>query len=215
VRRCHTVALFVSAAALFAVASVRAESIDRIAATVGRQVITESQVNEEIRVTAFLDAKAADWSEASRTRTTNRLVDQTLIHRELEATHFPEAPADEGAHLLEQLKTATPDFAASLTASHLSEAILIQHLQWHVTFLRFVEYRFRPGIQISEADLHDFYETQSREWRQQGKTVPSFEDARQDLERLLSSRYVDQALDRWLGDQRTQTQIVFKRGAKP
>jgi hypothetical protein len=196
--------------------SARGELIDRIAATVGRQVITDSQIAEEIAVAAFLDAKPPDWSERNRDQTANRLIDQTLIRREIEATRFPQATAAEGAHLLDQLRAATPgDFQAALKSAHLTEAILAQHFEWQVTFLRFVEYRFRPGIQIPEGDLRDFYEKQVAVWRQQNKPIPSLEDSRPDLERLLGSRYVDQALDRWLGDQRTQTQIVFKRSAKP
>ena len=210
----HTTFLvFVSAAALFPAAA-GAEIVDRIAVTVGRQVITESAVVEEIRVTAFLAATAPDWSDANRTRTANRLVDQLLIKRELDATRFPPVPDDDTNKVFDQLKAATPDFSHTLGAAHLTEIILKEHLQWQVTFLRFVDYRFRPGIQITESDLRDFYETQAVEWRQQNKTVPTFEKARQDLERLLSSKYVDQALDRWLGDQRTQTQIVLKRSMK-
>ena len=199
------------------VALLRAEIIDRLAAAVGKQVITESQVTEEIRVTAFLDGTPADWSEANRTRTLNRLVDQTLIRREIDATRFQEAPIEEGLKLLVQLKEAMKDFDTSLAANHLPESVVAKHLQWQVTFLRFVDYRFKPGVEVTEADLKDFYATQSEEWKKQNKPVPQFEDVRDDLERLLTSKYVDQALDRWLGDQRTQTSIVFKtrKAAKP
>lgn len=192
-------------------AVVRAEVIDRIAAAVGKQVITQSQVTEEIRVTAFLDGKPADWSDENRTRTVNRLVDQTLIRREIDATRFAQAPPQEGLKLLEQLKAAMKDFEASISANRLSEAVVATHLQWQVTFLRFVDYRFKPSVEVTEPDLKDFYATQSAEWKKQGKPVPAFGDVRADLERLLTSKYVDQALDRWLGDQRTQTSIVFKK----
>ena len=53
------------------------------------------------------------------------------------------------------------------------------------------------------------------EWKKQDKPVPPLEDVRGDLERLLTARFVDQALDRWLGDQRTQTSIVFKTRKAP
>ena len=191
-------------------ALLRAEVIDRIAATVGKQVITESQVTEEIRVTAFLDQKPADWSPANRARAVNRLVDQTLIRREIEATRFQEPPAQEGAKLLSQLKAAMKDFDLDLAANRLSEAVVAKHLQWQVTFLRFVDYRFKPSVEVTDADLKDFYKTEAEEWKKQGKPVPPLDDVRADLERLLTSRYVDHALDRWLGDQRTQTSIVFK-----
>jgi hypothetical protein len=188
----------------------RAEVIDRIAATVGRQVITDSQVLEEIRVTAFLDGKPADWSAENRTRTVNRLVDQTLIRHEIDATRFVEAPLEEGTKLLDQLKSAMKDFDSSLSANHVSEAIVAKHLQWQVTLLRFVDYRFKPSVEVTEADLKDFFAAQVKEWQSRKKTIPEFDDVRDDLERLLTSKYVDQALDRWLGDQRTQTSIVFK-----
>ena len=196
-------------------ALVRGEIIDRIAAAVGKQVITESQVMEEIRVTAFLDDKPADWSDANRTRTLNRLVDQALIRREIDATRFQEAPAAEGAQLFVQLKEARKGVDAALSANHLPEALVAKHLQWQVTFLRFVDYRFKPSVEVSEADVKDFYASQSEEWKKQNKPVPQFDEVRADLERLLTAKYVDQALDRWLGDQRTQTSILFKTRKGP
>ena len=191
-------------------ALLRAEVIDRIAAAVGKQVITESQVTEEIRVTAFLDGKPADWTEANRTRTLNRLIDQTLIRHEIDATRFQEAPPEEGTKLLAELKSAMKDFDSALAENRLSEALVAKHLQWQVTFLRFVDYRFKPSVEVTEADLKEFYDKQVEEWKKEGKPVPPLEEVRADLERLLTSRFVDQALDRWLGDQRTQTSIVFK-----
>ena len=197
-------------------AAARSEIIDRIAASVGKQVLTESQVTEEIRVTALLDVKPADWSAENRTRTLSRLVDQMLIRREIEATRFQEAPLEEGLKLLEQLKTAMKDFPAALAANHLTEPVVARHLQYQVTFLRFVDYRFKPSIEVTEADLKDFYASQAEEWKKQGKAVPPLDEVRDDLELLLTSKYVDQALDRWLGDQRTQTSIIFKKvAAKP
>jgi hypothetical protein len=201
----------VAGAMLFApIALVRAQVIDRIAAAVGKQVIAESQVIEEIRVTAFLDGKPADWSDANHATTLNRLVDQTLIRHEIDATRFQESPAEEGAALLVHLKAGMKDFDASLAANHLTEAVVAKHLQWQVTFLRFVEYRFKPSIEVTDTDLKDFYSKQVEEWKKQDKPVPAFDEVRDDLERLLSSKFVDQALDRWLGDQRTQTPILFK-----
>ncbi len=195
----------------FALASTpHAEIIDRIAATVGKQVITESQVKEEIRVTAVLDGRPADWSETNRTRTLNRLIDQTLIRREIDATRFQQASVAEGQKLLVDLKTQMRDFDSTLAVNRVPETVVARHLQWQVTFLRFVEYRFKPSVEVTEADLKEFYATQVAEWKKSDKPVPSFEDARVDLEHLLMSKYVDQALDRWLGDQRTQTSIVFK-----
>ena len=140
---------------LLAVVTAQAELIDRIAATVGRQVITESQIDEEILVTAFLDGKLPDWSEQNRTRTANRLVDQVLVRREIEATRFPQAPAEEGAHLLAQLKAATAsDFAASLKAAHLTESLLSQHFRGEVEAVAVQE-------EVDRADVNETTDGQS------------------------------------------------------
>src|SRR5947209_12722763 len=60
------------------------EIIDRVAASIGRQVITEADVTDEIRVQSFIDEKAPDFSVENKRKALDRLVDQTLIRRELE-----------------------------------------------------------------------------------------------------------------------------------
>lgn len=191
------------------------EVIDRISVTVGKQVITESQVSEEIRCTAFLNGKPPDWSADNRAKTLNRLVDQTLIRREIETTRFPVASPDETAKMLAELKPTIRDFGKSLAAAELTEAIVAKHLEWQLTFLRFVEYRFKPSLEITETELTDFYQSQSKEWKAEGKPVPPFEEVRTTLEKALYDKLVDQAIDQWLGDQRIQIPIVYKHAKQP
>src|SRR5436309_13062632 len=72
----------------------RAEIIDRVAVVVGNRVITESEILREIRLTAFLNGAALDFSAASRRRTAERLVEQRLIRNEIESSRFPEPAPD-------------------------------------------------------------------------------------------------------------------------
>lgn len=193
---------------------VHAETIDRIAVSVGKQVITETQIALEMRVAAFLDGVPFDSSPANRTKTTGRLIDQTLIRREMEFTRFKEASPDEGLKLLPQVKSrfqSEAQYVEALREAGVAEQDVVAHLNWQITLLRFIQYRFQPGIQVSDTDLRDFYDEQAEKWRSEGKPVLEFESVRKELEPALVSRYVDQALDRWLGEQRTQTQIVFKK----
>ena len=50
----------VSAGALLAVCVAQGETLDRLAVTVGRHVITESDVLLDLRVAAFLDGRTPD-----------------------------------------------------------------------------------------------------------------------------------------------------------
>src|ERR1700733_8079923 len=69
------------------VASIRAETLDRIAVSIGREVITESQVILDLRVAAFLDRKPVDLSGPAKRQAAERLVDQILILREAVDSH--------------------------------------------------------------------------------------------------------------------------------
>ena len=66
----------------------RAEIIDRIAVSVGNRVITESDLDREIRVTAFLNDQKPDFSPENKRRTAERLVDQRLMRTELDMSRY-------------------------------------------------------------------------------------------------------------------------------
>ena len=65
--------------------------LDRIAVTVGKQVITESDVIRDVRVAAFLDQKPVDLSGAEKRKAADRLVDQYLILQEAAFSRDPAA----------------------------------------------------------------------------------------------------------------------------
>src|SRR5271154_646275 len=67
---------------LTAMAASPAEIIDRIAVTVGKEVITESDVIRDLRISAMLDQKPVDLSGPEKRKAADRLVDQALILKE-------------------------------------------------------------------------------------------------------------------------------------
>src|SRR5438045_3757360 len=62
--------------------------IDRIAVTVGYKAITESRIEDEIRVTAFLNNEKPKLDAASKRAAADRLVERILLQREIEITGF-------------------------------------------------------------------------------------------------------------------------------
>ena len=65
--------------------------LDRIAVTVDKQVIAESDVIRFLRVAAFLDDKPLDLSPAARRHRGADLVDQTLMNMEASDSHIDAA----------------------------------------------------------------------------------------------------------------------------
>jgi hypothetical protein len=200
-------------------ASARAEIIDRIAVSVGSSVVTAADLDREIRVTAFLNRSKPDFSPAAKRATAERLVEQTLIRRELELTRFsmPEASAAL-PQFLEFRKTRFPsdeDFQRALKAAGLTEQDLKDELLWQDTLLAFVGVRFRPGVQVTEQDIRDYFEKTVRPAAQaahSGEPV-LLEDYRGKIEEKLTGDRADREMDQWLKETRKRTEIVFHEEA--
>ncbi|MGA2215859.1 MAG: hypothetical protein ABSH31_21485 [Bryobacteraceae bacterium] len=194
-----------------------AEIIDRIAITVGNQVITESQIGEEIRITAFLNRDKVDISAGAKKQAVNRLIEQALVKREMDLSHYPFPPAVDASAALEGIEATYPnqgDFAAALESYGISEADLSRRLLWQFTLLRFIEYRFRPGIQIAAGDVQTYYRQQVSGWERQGiNPIPTLEDSRDQIEEILTQKRIDQALDQWLADTRKQVPVSYHDAA--
>jgi hypothetical protein len=193
---------------------IQAEIIDRIAVSVGNQVITEDQIREEIRVTAFMNRDRVDFGAEQKKAAAERLIEQTLIKREMEFSHYPLPALNEADELEKEFAKRYKDedeFQQDMKRDGIREADLKRHLWWQVTTLRFIDYRFRPAIQVPDTELQEYYEQKKAEWIKKGvDPVPTFEQSRADIENVLTGQRVDQALDRWLGDTRTQVEILYR-----
>src|SRR5580700_7344524 len=148
-----------------------AEIIDRIAISVGNQVITEGQVEEEIRLTAFLNHEKPDLSAAERKKAAGRLIEQALIKRDMDLSRYPlPEPSEAEASLRDVKATYAPEslYRQELQEYGITEEALERRLLWQLTLLRFIDYRFRPAIQIPDADVKTYYEQELAKWKQQG-----------------------------------------------
>ena len=85
-----------------------ADIIDRIAISAGNQVITESQIDEEVRVTQFLNGEKLDLSAGERKKAAGRLVEQALVKREMEVSRYPLPPLSDADKQLQMLKAGYP-----------------------------------------------------------------------------------------------------------
>jgi len=189
------------------------EIIDRIAITVGNQVITESQIDEEIRLTAFLNHEHADLSLAAKQAAAARLIQQALVKREMDLSRYPAPEQSDAGELLDSIKmmySSDADFLKALEDAGVTVDELTRRLWWQLTLLRFIDYRFRPGIQIPPADVQAYYRQQVAEWQQKGTNpIPTLEESRDQIEEILTQKRIDQALDQWMSDTSNQVAINY------
>lgn len=198
-----------------AAATLQATVLDRIAVTVGKQVITESDIVRDLRVAAFLDHKPVDLSPEQKRKTADRLVDQLLILQEASFSHIPLPPKEEAAKLVEPIKAQYgKDYASSLHSYEITQDDLVEHLLAGLRAMRYTELRFRPEVQYSEDDLRDFYFSLTEKWKKNGESnIPTFDASRDELEKLMTEQRTSEALDRWLDAQRSETRIVYREQA--
>lgn len=204
------------AAALVAASSCAgAGIIDRIAVSVGNRVITTSDLDREMRVTALLNGAKPDFSAAARRATAERMVDQRLVRNELETSRYPAPKAAEVIPELERFRKKyfadDEDYRRTLAADGISEDDLKAELLWQRTLLLFIDVRFRPGVQVAAQEVQDYFDktvAPAARLAHPGQT-PSLEEYRGEIEDKLAGDKVDQEIERWLQQARKRTRIVF------
>ena len=166
-------------------------TVDRLALIVGKTVFTQSEVDNEARLSEIESGKPPDLSAAQRKEAAERLVDQQLLRNEMQVTGF-EAPASEADNLLRRFRqehfASIPLYHAALARYGVTEDELNQHLLWELTVIRFTDQRFRPLTASTDG--------QAANRAANGAQPP--EDT------------VDREMAAWLKQQRADTRIVFK-----
>ena len=195
------------------------EIIDRIAVSVGTSVITTSDVDQELRTTAFLNGVKPDFSTAAKHAAAERMVERTLVRRELELSRYPVPDPSAAIPRLEAFqKERYPTeaaFQAALTEDGLTAQTLQNEFYWQLTLLRFIEVRFRPAVQVSEADIQDYFEKKVKpvaEAAHPGDPA-ALEDYRAQIEETLTGQRADEELDNWLKETRRRTDITMHEDA--
>ena len=183
-----------------------AETLDRIAVSVGQEVITESQVVLDLRVAAFLDRKPVDLSSAAKRQAAERLVDQLLILREAVDSHVT-LPSVEATIGLVAPYAAESDYRTALEHYGISERDLGAHLLAGLRTSFFTDQRFRPDVLVSPEDIRSYYDKLPNS---PAAPLPSFEDSRDQIEKLLTEQRVIDALDQWLAMARTAANIRYR-----
>jgi peptidyl-prolyl cis-trans isomerase SurA len=200
---------------LFLVIAAQATIIDRIAVSVGNRVITTSDIEREIRVNSFLDGTQPDLTPAGRRATAEKMVEQALIRRELETSRYPLPGPAEIEPVLADFKAKNyPDAAqyqAALAQYGITEQEVKDELLWQRTLLRFIQIRFRPGVQVSDDDIQKYFDQNvapAARAAHPGQPVV-LEDYRAGIEEKLTGDRVDQEMNNWLEGARTRNEIVF------
>lgn len=197
--------------------SLTATVVDRIAVIVGDQVITETEIQQEIALAAFFNGEKPVYTPEEMRKAADRLVEQKLIRREMEMGHYPSATEEQKSQLLEQTAKKSgglPDLERQLAASGLTLADLEQNLAWQLSLIHFTDLRFRPAVQVTTQDIQDYFRSHILPRQKPGENL-RLADFRQQIFQKLSAERTDQQLDEWLKHAKTTTRIEYKKAVFP
>jgi hypothetical protein len=192
--------------AVAAAAPLAATIVDRVAIAAGNQVITDSEIDLRIRLTAFENGERPVFDAASRKAAADRLIDQKLVEHEMDVGHYPRtAGAGAGAPLAGYANPQALDDA--LARYSLTRQDLEQDLTRQADLLTFLSVRFRPAVDVSDRDVREYFDHNIKPKLKD--PAAGLEDFRAQIETEVANERADRDMEAWLKDQRRRTRIVY------
>ena len=196
--------LFVLICCLLHVGAARAEILDKVVAVVGKNVITASEVAQQLRLESFINQRPVDHSAPARALALQRLIDQSLISQEMLVTSFLGISDSQiEQELAASRRQEFPNgmsFDAALKAYNLSQEDLRDFLRRQLNVLRFIDFRFRAGMEVSEDEINSYYKNSyAPQVRIVEAGVPEpVNEVRSQIREVVAQQKADALLDDWL-----------------
>lgn len=181
--------------------------VDRVVARVEEDIVLQSDVEQLERYQVLVDGKSE-----SEAQILDRLIDQWIVRKEAEASHFPgpvKADVDRGIQRLERSFAKKEDFDTQREKAGISEAELQQIVTAQTYLTNYLDSRFRPTVQVDEKAIQDFYnQAVIPRAKARGQEPPSFDAARDLIQEVLIQRGINEQADKWLKESRARLSIT-------
>ena len=132
---------------LFANLITWAEVYDRVAVAVGNHAISSSDIERDIRLTAFMNGSKLDFSLAEKRKAADRLIDQWMIREEMAKRNYAAVSATNIDAVFNKIKAArfrsAAEYQEALGNYGITESELKAQVAWQATVLRFIAERFQ------------------------------------------------------------------------
>jgi hypothetical protein len=193
--------------------------LDHVVAVVNNHAILASDLDDEIRL-SVLDPDRGGLGVLTREKALDQLIARTLIQQQireedLQATDPPPAEVDARlAEIRKELPNCVHEDCASeagwkafLTTHGLTPERVRTYLRFRIEILRFIEERFRQGIQIAPQDIAAYYHDTLLPQYTKGEAIPSLDAVSPRIQEILLQQRVNVLFDGWLQNLRKQGEI--------
>jgi len=187
-------------------------------AIVGNNAVTSSEVALQLRLEAFLNKRPIDdSSQTSEQQVAERLIEVNLIEKEMRMTNFLPVKDEEIEKELQALQRQDylnrRAFMGVLERYALTERDLRTFLRRQMNVLRFIDFRFRTGLDVDKKTVETYYKDIYKISVQQleGRDPEPLEEVHESLKEIILQTKVDELLDDWLKLLRTTTRVEYVR----
>ena len=195
--------------------------VDQVIGVVNGDLILESDVDEEKRFEAFEPFSTP--GTFSRDRAIERLIDRTLILQQAKLQPDQIVTMDEAKTQLQSLRKDLPACKAyhCETDTGWEKFVhdqgftmdeLTSRWQQRMEILKFIEMRFRAGIDVEPAQIKEYYEkTMLPEYAKVKATPPSLPTISDRIQEVLLEQKVSELLSDWLKQLKAQGAVRMMR----
>lgn len=183
-----------------------AQTIDAIAVRIDTGVITESELRELTDFQTLVDGTSKSREEAIR-----ELTDQWIVQGEADTARFAH-PSDRDideayAELVKQFPSQAA-FDQRRTQAGLSQDAVRRQLAQQLYLSRFLDFRFRPAAEVSDADVQKYYDEQfAPRLKAESEAVPPLDQVQDKIREALVQRDITDRANQWLADTRSRLEI--------
>jgi hypothetical protein len=186
---------------------------------VNNQAILDSDIDDEIRL-SVLDPGRVGLGVLTRARALDQLIGRDLIQQQirqedLESAEPTQAEVDARlSQIRSQLPScvrshcSTPDgWKTFLDLHNLTEERVEAYLRYRVEILRFIEQRFRQGINVQPQEIETYYNNTLLPQYPKGEAIPPLDQVSARIQEILLQQQVNILFDDWLSNLRKQGNI--------
>jgi hypothetical protein len=193
---------------------------DQVIGVVNGDLILESDVNEERRFEAFEPFTSP--GSFSRDRAISRLIDRTLILQQAKLQPDQVVTTEQAEAQLAMLRKDLPacksvcetdaGWQKFVTEHGFTMPELVQRWQQRMEILKFIETRFRAGIEITPAQIKDYYQKNMLpEYAKVKATPPKLDVISDRIQEVLLEQQVSSLLSDWLTSLKAEGNVRIMR----
>ncbi len=193
--------------------------LDSVVAVVNRQVILSSDIDDDIQL-SVLDPAPGAKDTLTRQRALQELISRALIQQQIRQEDLPaiQPSSSQVTARLEEIRKQLPacvrahcdtqaGWKAFLAEHDLTQYRVQAYLRNRMEILRFIEERFRQGIQITPQQIENYYHDTLLPQYPAGASVPPLRQVASRIEEILLEQQVNVLFDNWLDNLRGQGNV--------